>query len=87
MVVTIKEMQENLYLAIVALAVKLSLEGRTMTCDQVLAWIKENYSFPHPYVSVRGVFQAAWRRADDDQKEAVASVFTNKYGVPLVWSA
>lgn len=84
MEITIKEMQEQLYLAIVALAVTLSLEGRTMTCNQVLVWIKENFSFPIPYVSVRGVFQAAWRRAGKDQKEAVASVFTNKYGVPLV---
>lgn len=84
MEISIKEKQEQLYLAIVALAVKLSLECRTMTCDQVLIWIKENFTFPFPYVSVRGVFQAVWRRANDDEKEAVASVFTNKYGVPLV---
>lgn len=80
---SVKENQERMYLALAALAVKLSIAGRTMTCDEVIEWINLNFKFPYPYVSVRGVFQAAYRRGTEEQQEALASVFRSKYGYPL----
>lgn len=80
---SIKEKQERMYLALAALAVRLSMAGRTMTCDEVIDWINLNFEFPYPYVSVRGVFQAAYRRGTEEQQEALASVFRSKYGSRL----
>lgn len=80
---TVKQTQERMYLALAALAVMLSMSGKTMTCDEVLDWINHNFNFTYPYVSVRGVFQAAYRRGTEEQQEALASVFRSKYGYPL----
>lgn len=82
-VYSIKDEQERMYLAIVALAVRLSLSGQTMRTTEVLVFINSYFHFPYPYVSVRGVFQAAYRRAREDQKDAVATVFRSKWGAPL----
>lgn len=80
---SIKSTQERMYLALAALAMMLSMAGKTMTCDEVIEWINLNFRFPHHYVSVRGVFQAAYRRGTKEQQEALASVFRSKHGSRL----
>lgn len=82
--ISIREKQEQMYLALAVLAINLYNAGKTMKCSEVVDWINRNFYFPHPYVSVRGVFQASYRRVDENHQEALASVFTNQYGVPLV---
>ena len=83
MIETIKEKCEKVYQLIIALAVELYLSNRTMRTTEVLEYINSRVKFTHPYVSVRGVFQAAHRRGNDFEKDAVATVFRSKWGAPL----
>jgi hypothetical protein len=46
--------------------------------------INESFCFSHPYVSLRGVLQAAHRRATDLQQEALECVFRGADGKPLL---
>ena len=84
MVTPIHVIKEQMYRSLADLALELYNTGRTMTCDEVLDWINENFTFPEPYYSVRRVFKAAYDRSDDEQGEALTKVFTNKYGCRLL---
>lgn len=84
MVEPIYLLKERMYCSLADLALDLYNAGRTMTCDEVLNWINENFAFPEPYYSVRRVFKAAYDRSNDEQGEALTKVFTNKYGCRLL---
>lgn len=77
-------LRELMYRSLADLALKLLRAGRTMTCDEVIAWINGNFAFPQPYYSVRRVFKAAYDRTDDERGEALQKVFTDKYGRHLL---
>lgn len=79
------KLMEKMYRSLILLAVRLKNEGRTMTCSEVVDWINANFTFSHPYASVRGVFQAAHNRAQTQSEiNALESVFTDKDGYQLL---
>lgn len=80
MEVSIKEQLEQVYLGVAELALSLKQAGKQMRAPELVAWINENYYFPNPYVKMRGVPQAAYRRATEEQKEALITVFLDKWG-------
>lgn len=79
---------EKMYKGLIQLAVNLYNRGTTMTCDQLVEWINKYHPQKPPYQdyqSVRGVPQAAYRRAQSDsEKEALRQVFVGKNGEHLV---
>ena len=87
-IITMREntqnLKEQMYCSLADLALQLLLTNRTMTCDEVISWINENFAFPQPYCGVRRVFKAAYDRTDDERGEAMTLVFTNKYGCRLL---
>ena len=79
------ELKEVLYKDVIALAVSLKTQGRTMTDAELTEWINsKNVGFEHKYGSARGVPGAAFRRATTAaEKEALVSVFVHQDGSPL----
>ncbi len=84
MIIDYHELREQMYRSLADLALELFKDGRTMTCDEVIAWINRNFAFPQPYYSVRRVFKAAYDRTDDERGDAMQRVFTDKYGHHLL---
>lgn len=76
--------QVRMYTALASLAETLKLTGKTMTCDEVLEWIADNFHFDPPYGGVGGIFKAAHKYATPGQIDALESVFTDKDGNPLL---
>lgn len=76
--------KEQMYCSLADLALELLKTGRTMTCDEVISWINENFTFSQKYCSVRRVFKAAYDRTDDERGDAMQRVFTDKYGRHLL---
>lgn len=83
MEVSIKQQLERVYLGVAELALALKKEGKQMRAPELVEWINENYYFKNPYVKMRGVPQAAYRRATKEQQEALITVFLDKWGNPL----
>ena len=60
------ELKGKVYTGVIMLAISLVREGKTMTTDELTAWINKNFpGFEHPYGNARGVPQAAFRRAKE----------------------
>jgi hypothetical protein len=81
-----QECKELVYNGVIKKAVSLYENEKKMKAEELLSWINENYGhlFKHPYVSVRNVIKAAWRRANSAEKEALEFVFLNCKGEPLL---
>ena len=84
------EWKEQVYKGVIALAVTLIKNKKTMTTEKLTSWINANYQgFQHPYGDCRGVLQAAFRRAkaanDQEGMNALVKAFTSINGSPL-WS-
>ena len=82
------ELKEKVYESVIELSVSLTQQGKTMTSDEITAWINQNYSgFQHPYGNSRGVPQAAFLRAmnagNQEGMDALVKVFTHNDGTPL----
>ena len=82
------ELKEQIYKDVISLAVALTQQGKTMTSEELTAWINQNYSgFHHPYGNSRGVPQAAFLRANkanyQEGMDALVKVFTHNDGIPL----
>ena len=79
---------EKMYRGLAKLAVELYYEDKTITTDDALIWINQNYPQKppcQPYVSFRSVPQAAYTRAASEiEREALASVFVGRNGKALV---
>lgn len=84
------ELKEQVYKGVIALAVTLIKNNKTMTTEELTSWINANYQgFQHPYGDCRGVLQAAFRRAkatnDQEGMDALVKAFISINGSPL-WS-
>ena len=82
------ELKEKVYEGVIELAVSLTRQSKTMTSEELTAWINQNISgFQHPYGNSRGVPQAAFRRAktthDQEGMDALVKAFTHNDGTPL----
>ena len=82
------ELKEKVYEGVIELAVSLTRQGKTMTSEELTAWINQHYSgFQHPYGNSRGVPQAAFLRAktagNHEGMDALVKAFTHSDGSPL----
>ena len=81
------EFKKNLYEDVIELAVSLTRQGKTMTSEELTAWIKHYAGFQHPYGNSRGVPQAAFLRAktagNQEGMDALVKAFTHNDGSPL----
>ena len=81
-------LKEKVYEGVMALAVSLTRQGKTMTSDELTDWINSNYpGFQHPYGNSRGVPQAAFLRAkttgNQEGMDALVKAFIHSDGSPL----
>jgi hypothetical protein len=84
------ELKEQVYKGVIALAVTLVKNDKTMTTEELTKWINANHQgFQHPYGDCRGILQAAFRRAkatnNQEGMDALVKAFTSINGSPL-WS-
>ena len=82
------ELKEKVYEGVIELAVSLTRQGKTMTSDELTAWINQHYAgFQLPYGNSRGVPQAAFLRAktagNQEGMAALVKAFTHSDGTPL----
>ena len=82
------ELKEQVYESVIKLAVSLTRQGKTMTSEELTAWINQHYAgFQHPYGNSRGVPQAAFLRAktagNQEGMDALVKTFTHSDGSPL----
>ena len=82
------ELKEKVYEGVIELAVSLTRQGKTMTSEELTAWINQHYSgFQHSYGNFRGVPQAAFLRAktagNQEGMDALVKAFTHSDVSPL----
>jgi hypothetical protein len=81
-------LKEKVLEGVVSLAVTLVDSNKTMTTEELIKWINDNYQgFQHPYGDCRGILQASFRRAkfnnDERGMDALVRAFTNVNGLPI----
>ena len=82
-----KEIEEEVYLYIIDLAVKLYMDGQVMSLEELKSKVNKKFTFNPPNTQYENIAQAviaAKRRArTEEEKVAISKVFIQKDGSPF----